>query len=113
PLPAQSASSPAPVTIASHCSGSAEKSSSSWLSSKCASICSALYTSGRDSVTIVIGPLRVSLENFRSMFAPVGFGVEGSQQYKRAVSTDHHPIAHGWWKGGDALWRSAPCATPS
>jgi hypothetical protein len=30
-----------------------------------------LYTSGRDSVTIVIGPLRVTSENFRSMFAPV------------------------------------------
>jgi len=30
-----------------------------------------LYTSGRDSVMIVTGPLRVTLENFRSMFAPV------------------------------------------
>ena len=70
-LPAQNALSPAPVTIATHCSGSAEKSSNTLLSSKCASICSALYTSGRDSVTIVIGPLRVTLENFRSMFAPV------------------------------------------
>ncbi len=70
-LPAQNALSPAPVTIATHCSGSAEKSSNTLFSSKCASVCSALYTSGRDSVTIVIGPLRVTLENFRSMFAPV------------------------------------------
>jgi hypothetical protein len=30
-----------------------------------------LYTSGRDSVMIVVGPLRVTLENFRSMLAPV------------------------------------------
>jgi hypothetical protein len=72
-LPAQNALSPAPVTIATHCSGSAEKSSNTLLSSKCASICSALYTSGRDSVMIVIGPLRVTLENFRSMFAPILF----------------------------------------
>src|SRR5260370_23544104 len=72
-LPAQNALSPAPVTIATHCSGSAQKSSNSLFNSKCASVCSALYTSGRDSVTIVIGPLRVTLENFRSMFAPVDF----------------------------------------
>src|ERR1700720_2378085 len=72
-LPAQNALSPAPVTIATHCSGSAEKSSNTLLSSKCASICSALYTSGRNSVTIVTGPLRVTLENFKSMFAPVDF----------------------------------------
>src|SRR5260221_8144267 len=72
-LPAQNALSPAPVTIATHCSGSAQKSSNSLFSSKCASICSALYTSGRDSVTIVIGPLRVTFENFKSMFAPVLF----------------------------------------
>ena len=81
-LPAQNALSPAPVTIATHCSGSAEKSSNTLFSSKCASVCSALYTSGRDSVTIVIGPLRVTLENFRSMFAPVDFflwrGIRGS-----------------------------------
>src|SRR6202022_626960 len=72
-LPAQNALSPAPVTMATHCSGSAAKSSNTLFSSKCASICSALYTSGRDSVTIVIGPLRVTWENFRSMFAPVDF----------------------------------------
>jgi hypothetical protein len=30
-----------------------------------------LYTSGRDSVTIVTRPLRVTLENFKSMFAPI------------------------------------------
>src|SRR5258707_56537 len=69
-LPAQNALSPAPVTIATHCSGSAQKSSNTLFSSKCASVCSALYTSGRDSVTIVTGPLRVTLENFKSMFSP-------------------------------------------
>jgi hypothetical protein len=74
-LPAQNALSPAPVTIATHCSGSAEKSSNTLFSSKWASVCSALYTSGRDSVTIVIAPLRVTLENFKSMFAPVIFSV--------------------------------------
>ena len=60
-LPAQNALSPAPVTIATHCSGSAQKSSNTLSSSKCASVCSALYTSGRDSVTMVTGPLRVTL----------------------------------------------------
>src|ERR1700761_3882930 len=69
-LPAQNALSPAPVTIATHCSGSAAKSSKTLLSSKCASICSALYTSGRDRVTIVTGPLRVTLENFSSIVPP-------------------------------------------
>jgi hypothetical protein len=34
-----------------------------------------LYTSGRDSVTIVIGPLRVTLENFSSMVASLLFRV--------------------------------------
>src|ERR1700716_543992 len=72
-LPAQNALSPAPVTIATHCPGSAQKSSNTLFSSKCASVCSALYTSGRDSVTMVIGPLRVTLENFKSMSAPVDF----------------------------------------
>ena len=74
-LPAQNALSPAPVTIATHCAGSAENSSNTLSSSKCASVCSALYTSGRDSVTIVIGPLRVTAENFKSMFAPVLFSM--------------------------------------
>jgi hypothetical protein len=78
-LPAQNALSPAPVTIATHCSGSAEKSSNTLFSSKCASVCSALYTSGRDSVTIVIGPLRVTLENFRSMLAPIS--IFGGEEY--------------------------------
>jgi hypothetical protein len=32
-----------------------------------------LYTSGRDSVTIVIGPLRSTVENFSSMVAPAVF----------------------------------------
>jgi len=41
-LPAQNALSPAPVTIAIHCSGSPEKSSNTFCSSKCASVCSAL-----------------------------------------------------------------------
>src|SRR5882757_70862 len=72
-LPAQNALSPAPVTMATHWSGSAEKSSNTLLSSKCASICSALNTSGRDRVIMVIGPLRVTSENFRSMFAPAVF----------------------------------------
>src|SRR5579871_2574717 len=36
-------------------------------------MCRALYTSGRDSVTIVIGPLRVTLENFRSMESSLFF----------------------------------------
>ncbi|MGY4486683.1 hypothetical protein ACVWWR_005874 [Bradyrhizobium sp. LM3.2] len=41
-LPAQNALSPAPVTIATHCSESVEKSSNTFWSSKCASVCSAL-----------------------------------------------------------------------
>src|SRR5258708_17418184 len=89
-LPAQNALSPAPVTIATHCSGSAEKSSNTLLSSKCASICSALYTSGRDNVTIVIGPLRVTFENFRSMFAPVVFSA--ARNSRPAPPVRCHPI---------------------
>ena len=41
-LPAQNALSPAPVTMATHCAGSAQKSSNTRFSSKWASLCSAL-----------------------------------------------------------------------
>src|SRR5436190_3704013 len=87
-LPAQNALSPAPVTIATHCSGSAEKSSNTFCNSKWASVCSALYTSGRDSVTVVTGPLRVTTENFNSMFSPRGVFLW------RGMSV---PILTCWW----------------
>jgi hypothetical protein len=36
---------------------------------------------------MVIGPLRVTLENFRSMFAPVGFSVARNNSVKVAAGT--------------------------
>ena len=62
-LPAEKARSPAPVTIATHWSGSAAKLSNTSPSSKCAGECSAFITSGRFRVTVVIGPSRSTFTN--------------------------------------------------